>query len=364
MQISTKDSQMPFFSFENLFKVSPRARWTIIVVTFILIAAFDFSTPPEFVPAYLYAFPILVSVSFLQARIAKTLLALAIIATLLNLAFPKNVLDLPSVLFNRSLAALSILISAFFMLRYIQYQAHVQEQEMLLETERNLAKVREDLIATLTHDLKTPMLGEQKTLTYFLDGTFGSISEEQKEILGALQRTNDRQLALIDTLLAVYRNDNLGIDIQVTQVDLDELLADVLTELHYLAHERKIQIEYTCLYTPPAIPGEALQLKRVISNLIHNALNYTSSGGQIIVRLEQASSEIMVTVQDTGPGLSPDDLENVFQRFYRSAGNRQIIGTGLGLYLSRQIIQAHKGQIWAENTHPTGCRFIFTLPTT
>jgi two-component system NarL family sensor kinase len=152
------------------------------------------------------------------------------------------------------------------------------------------------------------------------------------------------------------------VDVQVAPVDLDELIADVLTELQYLAHERKIHLDYTCLQSPPPVQGEALQLKRVLANLIHNALNYTPSGGRIEVRLKQEDSQVRVEVQDTGPGLSPHDLENVFHRFYRSGGDRQVIGTGLGLYLSRQIIQAHKGRIWAENTQPSGCRFIFKLP--
>ncbi|HEY9687396.1 MAG TPA: HAMP domain-containing sensor histidine kinase [Coleofasciculaceae cyanobacterium] len=353
---------MPFFSFENLFKVSPRMRWAIIVVTFVLIAVFDFSTPPEYVPAYLYAFPILVSVSFLRPGIAKILLALAVAATLLNMVIPQPVLHIPSVLFNRSLAAISILISAFFMLRYIEYQEQIQIQERLLETERNLAKVREDLIATLTHDLKTPLLGEQKTLHYFQDGTFGPLTEEQQEVLGALQRTNERQLALVENLLDVYRNDNLGVDVQMTLVNMDDLIADVLTELQYLAHERRIQLDYICQQSPPPIRGEELQLKRVLSNVIHNALNYTPTGGKITVRLGQDSNQIRVEIQDTGPGLSSQDLENVFHRFYRSDGDRQVIGTGLGLYLSRQIIQAHQGRIWAESAQPNGCLFIFTLP--
>jgi two-component system NarL family sensor kinase len=353
---------MQFLNFESLFKVSPRKRWAIIVVTFLVIAIFDFSTPSEFVPAYLYAFPILVSVSFLRPKIAKSLLALAVLATLLNLVFPRVVLNIPSVLFNRSLAALSILISAFFMLRYIKYQEHMQTQENLLETERNLGKIREDLIATLTHDLKTPLLGEEKTLQYFLEETFGALNEEQKGVLEALQRSNARQLSLVETLLAVYRNDNLGVDVEVASVNMDELIADILTELQYLATERGITLSYDCQQTPPSILGEALQLKRVLSNLIHNALNYTPSCGRIQVQLKSDHENLMVEVNDNGPGLSIKDLDHIFHRFYRSGGDRQVMGTGLGLYLSRQIIQAHQGRIWAENTQPRGCRFMFTLP--
>lgn len=353
---------MPFLSFESLFHISPRTRWAVIVVAFIVIAVLDFSTPSEYVWAYLYALPILVSVSFLRPGIAKALLVLAVVATFLNLVLPAPVLHIPSVLVNRTLSALSIVISAFFMLRYIRYQDRLQAQEKELASERNLSRIREDLIATLTHDLKTPLLGEKATLQYLQDETFGPLTPEQKEITGALGRSNRRQLDLVETLLSVYRNDNLGVDVQLSTINLDELIADLLTELQYLAIERHIALEYECFQTPPSVRGDALQIKRVLSNLIHNALNYTPSSGRIQVTLEQNQTHVMVAVTDTGPGLSPGDLENVFHRFYRAAGERQVIGTGLGLYLSRQIIEAHHGRIWAENVTPHGCRFRLTLP--
>jgi two-component system NarL family sensor kinase len=195
-----------------------------------------------------------------------------------------------------------------------------------------------------------------------LEEAFGRLSNEQKDVLGALQRSNSRQLTLVDNLLSVYRNDNLGVDVQVTDVNMDDLIADILTELQFLANEREITLEYACQQAPPPISGEAIQLKRVLSNLIHNALNYTPARGRIQVHLKSGDGVLRVEVQDTGPGLSPQDLENVFHRFYRAGGSRQVIGTGLGLYLSRQIIEAHQGQIWAENIKPTGCRFVFTLP--
>lgn len=351
-------------SFENVLQFSERTRWLVIVLLFAMVAAMDFSTPPEYVWAYLYAIPILISVSFLRSDVAKVLLVLAITATLLNLVWPRWVLDVPPVVVNRLLSTLSIMISAFFMLRYIQYQEQLREQEKLLETERNLAKVREDLIATLSHDLKTPLLGEQKTLQFFQEAIFGPLTDEQKDVLGVLRRSNDRQLSLVETLLSVYRNDNLGVEVAVQPINLDELIADLLTELQFLAQERGTALGYTCQHSPPLVAGEALQIKRVLSNLIHNALNYTPSGGRVEVRLSQQEKNALVEVSDTGPGLSRSDLNNVFYRFYQAGGDRQMIGTGLGLYLSRQIIQAHQGRIWAENLSQGGCRFSFTIPLT
>lgn len=339
-----------------------KARWLIIVALFSVIAILDFSTPSEYVWAYLYTVPILISLSFLRPQLSKILIIVAIAATLLNMVFPKNVSGVPFVLINRTLAASSILMSSFFMLRYIRYQQQVNEQERLLETERSLAQMRQDLTATLTHDLKTPLLGEQKTLQHFSEGTLGAISPEQKEIFEALNRSKKRQLELVNNLLSVYQYDNLGVNLQVSPVDMDELIADILTEVQPIANERGIQLEYSCKRTPPQIKGEGFQLKRVLANLLHNALNYTPPNGFIRVHLTEQAESLLVDIADNGPGLPEGDLENVFHRFYRAEGTREIIGTGLGLYLSRQLIQAHRGRIWAENIPTGGCKFSFTLP--
>jgi two-component system, NarL family, sensor kinase len=339
-----------------------KTRWMVIVIGFIMIAVLDFTTHSQFVLAYLYIIPILISVSFLKPDIAKALLGVAVLATLLNLIFPNNVLNVPSVVINRSLAALSIIISAFFMIRYIRYQHRIQEQENLLLTERNLAHIREDFIATLTHDLKTPLIGGQQTLQYLLAGTFGNLTDTQQKVLEALQRSNKRQLDLVETLVTSYKIDNQGAELSLTLVDLDELIADILTEVQYLALDRQINLSYTCKRTPPSVKGDSLQLKRVISNLMHNALNYTPTGGSVQINLKEQARHILVEVSDTGPGISPNDIDNIFTRFYQSGEKRQLVGTGLGLYLSRQIILAHRGSIQVENTQPTGCRFRFTVP--
>lgn len=344
------------------FNVSEKTRWLMIIVMFIVVAILDFSTRPEYVLAYLYTLPILVSVSFLKPQIAKILLIIAVITTLLNLIYPANVLNIPSVLVNRSMAAFSIIVSAYFMVQYIRHQTRAQEQEKQLETERNLSQMREDFMATLTHDLKTPLLGEQKALQHFLDGTLGPINPEQQEVLAALSRSKDRQLELVNNLLSVYQHDNLGVKLQMGLVDMDELIADTLTEMQYLANQRGIKLEYNCRRTPPRVKGEALQLKRVVANLLHNALNYTPAGGLIQVNLSEQARHLLVEVADNGPGLAEQDLENIFHRFYRAEGTRDVVGTGLGLYLSRQLIQAHRGRIWAENLPGGGCKFSFILP--
>jgi len=206
------------------------------------------------------------------------------------------------------------------------------------------------------------LLGGEKTLQYLHDGTFGSLTSEQQEVIAALQRSNHRQLELVQTLVSAYKIDNIGAELVLISVDMDDLIADILTEIQYLAIEREITLSYSCKTAPSAVRGDALQLKRVLANLIQNALNYTPAGGQIQIQLQEQPSQLFVSVSDTGPGIPTDDLEQVFNRFYHSENERQIISTGLGLYLSRQIITAHRGKIWAENLKHFGCQFSFSLP--
>jgi two-component system, NarL family, sensor kinase len=343
-------------------QLSPSARWGIIIVAFILIALFDFLTPAQYILEYLYVIPILVSVSFLRPTIAKRLSYLSVAATLADSYFPRMVLSELPIVIDRLLAALSIIISTYFMVRYTRYQAQILEQEKLVETERNLAKMREDFVATLTHDLKTPLLGEQRVLHHFLEGTFGAVEPEQRTTLEALNRNKNRQLELVDNLLSVYRNDNVGVELRSSSIDMDELIADVLTDVQELAQERQLSLTYQCKRVPPKVKGDALQLRRVLSNVLHNALNYTPLNGHIDVALSELGSFLRIDISDDGPGLAQDELESVFQRFYRAEGQRDTIGTGLGLYLSRQLIQAHRGRLWAENKPEGGCRFSFLLP--
>jgi len=337
-------------------------RWGTIILAFIVIAILDFSTPSEYIWAYLYVIPILLSVSFLKSSIAKILLFFAVMATLLNLFYPETVIGITSVTVNRLLATLSIVVSTYFMVRHINHQAQVEEQRRLVDNERNLSRIREDFVATLTHDLKTPLLGEQSVLQHLIQGTFGELNSEHQSMLETLNRNKQRQLELVDSLLSVYRNDNIGVELQSTLIDLDELIADSLLDAQILAQERHLELSYHCNRRPPLIRGDALQLRRVIANLLHNALNYTPSGGKIQVRLQEQGNTLIIQVCDNGPGLKEDELESVFHRFYRAAGTRDTVGTGLGLYLSRQIIEAHRGRLWVVNQPTGGCEFNLSLP--
>ena len=337
-------------------------RWVFILTSFLLVAILDFSTPPAYILAYLYIVPVLLSISFLKPAISKALVFIAVVATLLNLVLPVNVIAITPVVVTRLIATLSIVMTAYFMVRFIRYQQYIQESEKILLTERNLAQMREDFVATLTHDLKTPLLGAQQSLEYLKQGEFGPVTNEQIKLIDALLKSSHRQFLLLENMLNVYKNDNLGLLLLPKPVNMDELIADSLSEMQAYATSRQVRLEYICSQAPPIIHADALQLKRVLANLIHNALNVSTGNSVIQIRLTATRSNLLIEVSDNGPGIPLEDLENVFTRFYQVKNKRQIQSTGIGLYLSRQIIDAHRGQIWVENLATAGCKFSFTLP--
>ena len=353
-------SQLPIFGPRSY----PTLRWLLIGIGFVLIAILDFSTPSAYILAYLYILPLLAAIAELKPRFGGYLIAITVLATLLNLLFPVNVLSMPPVVISRLLAVLALVVSGYFMMRFTQYAAQIKEQELLLIAQHQLSQVREDFIATLTHDLKTPLLGQQQALHYLVSGTLGQLTPEQVSVVEVLQRSNQRQLDLVQNLVNSYRHDLAGVELQLADTDMDELIADVLIELQFIAQERGIHFDYRCLQAPQTIKADSRQLKRVLANVIHNALNYTPNQGSITIRLSVNHDLIHVSVSDAGPGIKPEELERVFQRFYQASNPRPQVSTGLGLYLSRQIIEAHRGRLWAENITPNGSRFIFTLPYT
>jgi two-component system NarL family sensor kinase len=181
-----------------------------------------------------------------------------------------------------------------------------------------------------------------------------------------MARSHKTTLQLVETLLDVYRNDNEGLNLQLDPVDLVAIAEEVAMTLTDLAANRRIHISFNYGDSDFRkflwVKGDALQLQRVMANLLTNAINHSPRGGKVEVVLEAGSSYQTVKIMDYGAGVRAEELPHLFERFYQGQSDRQAKGTGLGLYLSRQIIAAHGGTIWAENRSPTDALFGFKLP--
>lgn len=226
------------------------------------------------------------------------------------------------------------------------------------ETER----LRDDFIATLTHDLRTPLLAAIQTLKFFIDGSLGDLKDQQKVLLTTMLQSNEDLLGLVNALLEVYRFESGKLSLCKTVFNVKDLIKQCYDELEPLSVKKNISFNLTCDFDDDVlIDADRAEIKRVIINLCGNALNYTNKGGTIEIIAKIVSNGLMFSVVDNGNGIPKEDIPHLFMRFSQGTCKKRSTGTGLGLYLSRQIIEAHGGKIWVESKVNTGSEFSFLL---
>ena len=239
------------------------------------------------------------------------------------------------------------------------YVAIVRDLTAQKETER----LREDFIATLTHDLRTPLQAAIQTLSFFIDRTLGDLNDKQEKYLETMKTSNQDMLGLVNSLLEVYKMESQGIRLIQSDVDVKEIVKACLNEVKSLLEKKNLSLEADITQNKLEAYADRKEIRRVLANFIGNAINYTPVNGKITVNALTSESNITVTVSDTGRGIPQADLEKLFQRFSQGTSKQRSTGTGLGLYLSRQIIEAHKGKVWATSEINKGSTFGFSIPT-
>ncbi len=225
-------------------------------------------------------------------------------------------------------------------------------------------KLRDDFIATLTHDLRTPLLAAIQTLTFFLDGALGKLDEQQKLLLSTMQKSNQDLLGLVNALLEVYKYDADKLTLAKTDFNIYNLVKQVYDELSPLAKSKNIDFILDTDINDTEINADRSELRRVICNLCGNAINYTPEGGKVVITMKIEGKDLIFSVSDNGTGIPQEDIPNMFQRFSQGTSKKRSTGTGLGLYLSRQIIESHGGKIWLESVLNKGSEFSFLLTDT
>mgnify|MGYP003090895733 CR=1 FL=1 len=234
----------------------------------------------------------------------------------------------------------------------------IRDVSVQKETER----LRDDFIATLTHDMRTPLLAAIQTLKFFLDGAIGELDEKQKVLLSTMLQSNEDLLGLVNALLEVYRFESGKLTLCKTVFNIKDLVQQCYDELKPLADNKQLDFKLVFEVSDDLeIKADRAEIKRVITNLCGNAVNYTNKGGEIIVLTKAQNGDLIFSVTDNGNGIPEEDIPNLFTRFSQGTSRKRSTGTGLGLYLSRQIIEAHEGKIWVESKMNKGSEFSFIL---
>ncbi len=231
----------------------------------------------------------------------------------------------------------------------------------VIRHQQEVERLRDDFIATLTHDLRTPLLAAIQTLHFFVDGSLGELGEKQKTLLETMMHSNQDMLGLVNALLEVYKYESGQLMLSKENFVLSEVISQSIKEVGSLAEGKELEIT-TKDIIDEKIYADKHELKRVIANFLGNAIKNTNKGGKITVSTEFTENEITVSVEDTGIGIPENDLPKLFHRFSQGTGKKRSTSTGLGLYLSCQIVEAHGGKIWAESEVNRGSVFKFRIP--
>ncbi len=228
---------------------------------------------------------------------------------------------------------------------------------------KRIEQQKEDFVATLVHDLKSPLIGANRTLEALLDGAVGEIDSEQSAILCMLKSSNLQLLAMVQNLIEVYRFDAGKLKFSLESISAHELITETMEELAALAQGKNICLSQSLPASLSNFIGDRVAIRRVFQNLLDNAIKFTSRCGVVKIFAEEETDSIAVHIRDTGDGIPLEEQSQLFKRFSQGAsGRRHAVGTGLGLYLCKQIVEAHNGQLTFSSKETEGTTLSVRLP--
>ena len=231
-----------------------------------------------------------------------------------------------------------------------------------ITTEKEIETLKEDFVATLTHDLKVPIVAAANMIDLFLAHKFGDISDKQEFALNSMRASNKELLDLVQILLETYKIHEKGISLYKENIDLSSFVSEVVEEMQGIANGVKLQIKFIPYKSDFAINADPMQLQRVIKNLISNAIDHSNTKDSIEVKIGQIQSFATISVVDFGQGIAKDEIKMIFNKYYSAAKKLRKVGTGLGLYLSQQIAQAHGGEITVTSEENVRTEFCVKIP--
>jgi PAS domain S-box-containing protein len=225
-----------------------------------------------------------------------------------------------------------------------------------------LEQQRDDFVASIAHDIKNPLIGAGRILDLLCEQSQHTLPESTLRMLSVIRDGNRDLLALVKNLVDVYKYETLAYPCHYEDIDLKALIGGCIQQIADFAETRDVVVHNKVIDTI-SLQADAIGLRRVLMNLLHNAVKFNQQGGTVEVTAERLEDVIKLRVVDTGGGISDSDQQALFQRFGQGrAGKRYASGTGLGLYLSKQIVEGHHGSITCESRHGSGATFVILLP--
>ena len=266
------------------------------------------------------------------------------------------------------LALIITALSAAFLVGVLIWQFEMQRRSGRIDRDNaaraeELIRLRDEFVATVSHELRTPLTSILGYLELIGDDTSSARTAEQQAFLEIVQRNAERLVSLVSDLLVVAEARDRTLTLDVREVDLGELAAECVTAARPAADAKLIELTLSD-GSPGRLEGDRLRLAQVMDNLISNAIKFTPSGGRIAVSTASRDAHAIFEVRDSGAGISAADQAELFNPFFRSrsAAAQAIQGTGLGLTITKAIVEAHRGSINVESALGAGTTFVVELP--
>jgi signal transduction histidine kinase len=222
---------------------------------------------------------------------------------------------------------------------------------------------KSEFLANMSHELRTPLnaiIGFSQVLR---ERMFGEVNEKQEEYLDDILSSGNHLLSLINDVLDLSKVEAGQVELELAPFSLRDALERGVVMVRERATKDGVRVELAADPGVDVVEGDERRIRQVIFNLLSNAVKFTPAGGTVDVSAAQVDGEVRVSVADTGPGLAPEDHERIFEEFQQAeAGVEQHEGTGLGLALSKRLVELHGGRIWVDSELGKGSTFVFTLP--
>jgi signal transduction histidine kinase len=230
------------------------------------------------------------------------------------------------------------------------------------QSTRRAIQAREELVAVVSHDLKSPLATISMTTGMLLDelGPEPQNGEPRRSLL-RIQRSADRMTRLIRDLLDLAKLEGGRLSIDATPQEVAGLMNDVVESLRADATAKSLRIEQAVGPGAERVRCDRERILQVLANLVGNAIKFTPSRGQVLLRAEREGPSVILSISDSGPGIPPDQQAHIFDRYWQAAETAQL-GTGLGLSIAKGLVELHGGRIWLANRTGGGTTFSFTLP--
>ncbi len=233
-----------------------------------------------------------------------------------------------------------------------------------VQKEREMEAAKSDFISIVSHELRTPLTAIKGFLSMLLKKDFGGLSDKQFHFLSRVYQTNQRMIGLVEDLLDMSHIESGKIRLKVAPLAMEPIIQDVVSELASKGFERQIMLKVNRKQKLPLVLADEARLRQIMTNLIDNAIKYSLPKSEVIIDFRVQGTELVTSIKDQGVGITAAHIERLFQRFGRiyNPMSMQAGGTGLGLYIVKNLVESHGGRIWVTSREGKGSRFSFSLP--